>query len=134
LIDKTEIKNTTGLVWFGNDLRIHDNDVLSLAVKNHTKVIGVYIIDPFLFEENKFGFKKMDVFRAQFLLESLHDLKHQLLTKNISLLVYLDKPEIKLKAICDSYQIDSYTNRKNGRMKKIFLKLKFKNPYKILSK
>ena len=25
LIDKTEIKNTTGLVWFGNDLRIHDN-------------------------------------------------------------------------------------------------------------
>ena len=76
MIDKTEIKNTTGLVWFGNDLRIHDNDVLSLAVKNHTKVIGVYIIDPFLFEENKFGFKKMDVFRAQFLLESLHNLKH----------------------------------------------------------
>lgn len=107
MIDKTEIKNTTGLVWFGNDLRIHDNDVLSLAVKNHTKVIGVFIIDPFLFEENKFGFKKMDVFRAQFLLESLHDLKHQLLTKNISLLVFLDKPEIKLKAICDSYQIDS---------------------------
>ena len=31
LIDKTEVKNTTGLVWFGNDLRIHDNDVLSLC-------------------------------------------------------------------------------------------------------
>ncbi len=104
MIDKTEIKNTTGLVWFGNDLRIHDNDVLSLAVKNHSKVIGVYIIDPCLFEENEFGFKKMDVFRTQFLLESLHDLKHQLLTKNISLLVFLDQPEIKLKAICDSYQ------------------------------
>ena len=104
LIDKTEIKNTTGLVWFGNDLRIHDNDVLSLAVKNHSKVIGVYIIDPCLFEENEFGFKKMDVFRTQFLLESLQDLKHQLLTKNISLLVFLDQPEIKIKAICDSYQ------------------------------
>ena len=38
MIDKTEIKNTTGLVWFGNDLRIHDNDVLSLAVKKHSKV------------------------------------------------------------------------------------------------
>ena len=37
LIDKTEIKNTTGLVWFGNDLRIHDNDVLSLAVKNQDR-------------------------------------------------------------------------------------------------
>jgi len=89
LIDKTEIKNTTGLVWFGNDLRIHDNDVLSLAVKNHSKVIGIYIIDPSLFEENEFGFKKMDVFRAQFLLESLHDLKHQLLTKKYFITSFL---------------------------------------------
>ena len=112
LIDKTEIKNTTGLVWFGNDLRIHDNDVLSLAVKNHTKVIGVYIIDPCLFEENEFGYKKMDVFRTQFLLESLQDLKHQLLTKNISLLVFLDHPEIKLKAICDSYKINAIYKQK----------------------
>ena len=56
LTDKTEIKNTTGLVWFGNDLRIHDNDVLSLAIKNHSKVIGTYIIDPLFFKENEFGF------------------------------------------------------------------------------
>jgi len=136
LIDKTEIKNTTGLVWFGNDLRIHDNDVLSLAVKNHTKVIGVYIIDPFLFEENKFGFKKMDVFRAQFLLESLHDLKHQLLTKNISLLVYLDKPEIKLKAICDSYQIDSIYKQKEWtheeNISKIKVQKSLQNTIKII--
>jgi len=124
LIDKTEIKNTTGLVWFGNDLRIHDNDVLSLAVKNHSKVIGVYIIDPSFFEENEFGFKKMDVFRAQFLLESLHDLKHQLLTKNISLLVFLDKPEIKLKAICDSYQIDSIYKQKEWTYEENISKIK----------
>ena len=113
MIDKTEIKNTTGLVWFGNDLRIHDNDVLSLAVKNHSKVIGFYSIDPSLFKENEFGFKKMDVFRAQFLLESLFDLQQQLLTKNISLLVFLDKPENKLKTICDSFilQIVFLNNR-----------------------
>ena len=107
-----EKKETTGLVWFGNDLRIHDNDVLSLAVKKHSKVIGIYILDPSLFEENEFGFKKMDVFRTQFLLESLQDLKHQLLTKNISLLVFLDQPEIKIKAICDSYQIDAIYKQK----------------------
>ena len=136
MIDKTEIKNTTGLVWFGNDLRIHDNNVLSLAVKNHTKVIGVFIIDPFLFEENKFGFKKMDVFRAQFLLESLHDLKHQLLTKNISLLVYLDKPDIKLKAICDSYQIDSIYKQKEWtheeNISKIKVQKSLQNTIKII--
>ncbi|MDB2658018.1 DASH family cryptochrome [Flavobacteriaceae bacterium] len=124
MIDKTEIKNTTGLVWFGNDLRIHDNDVLSLAVKNHSKVIGIYIIDPSLFEENEFGFKKMDVFRAQFLLESLHDLKHQLFTKNISLLVFLDKPEIKLKTICDSYQIDAIYKQKEWTHEENISKIK----------
>lgn len=136
MIDKTEVKNTTGLVWFGNDLRIHDNDVLSYAVKNHTKVIGVYIIDPFLFEENMLFFKKMDVFRAQFLLESLHDLKHQLLTKNISLLVFLDKPEIKLKAICDSYQIDSIYKQKEWtheeNISKIKVQKSLQNTIKII--
>jgi deoxyribodipyrimidine photo-lyase len=124
LIDKTEIKNTTGLVWFGNDLRIHDNDVLSLAVKNHSKVIGIYSIDPSLFKENEFGFKKMDVFRAQFLLESLLDLQQQLLTKNISLLVFLDKPENKLKAICDSYQIDSIYKQKEWTYEENISKIK----------
>ena len=124
MIDKTEIKNTTGLVWFGNDLRIHDNDVLSLAVKNHSKVIGIYIIDPSLFEENEFGFKKMDVFRAQFLLESLFDLQQQLLTKNISLLVFLDKPENKLKTICDSYQIDSIYKQKEWTYEENISKIK----------
>ena len=124
MIDKTEIKNTTGLVWFGNDLRIHDNDVLSLAVKNHSKVIGIYSIDPSLFKENEFGFKKMDVFRAQFLLESLFNLQQQLLTKNISLLVFLDKPEIKLKAICDSYQIDSIYKQKEWTYEENISKIK----------
>ena len=124
MIDITEIKNTTGLVWFGNDLRIHDNDVLSLAVKNHSKVIGIYSIDPSLFKENEFGFKKMDVFRAQFLLESLYNLQQQLLTKNISLLVFLDKPEIKLKAICDSYQIDSIYKQKEWTYEENISKIK----------
>jgi len=100
------------------------------------QVIGVFIIDPFLFEENKFGFKKMDVFRAQFLLESLHYLKHQLLTKNISLLVFLDKPEIKLKAICDSYQIDSIYKQKEWtheeNISKIKVQKSLQNTIKII--
>ena len=110
--NKTDIKNTTGLVWFGNDLRIHDNDVLSIATKNHSKVIGIYIINPTLFEENEFGFKKMDVFRTQFLIESLTDLKQQLLKLNISLLVFIDKPENRLKIICNSYQIHTIYKQK----------------------
>ena len=66
----------------------------------------------------------MDVFRAQFLLESLYNLQQQLLTKNISLLVFLDKPEIKLKAICDSYQIDSIYKQKEWTYEENISKIK----------
>ena len=124
MTNKSEIKNTTGLVWFGNDLRVHDNDVLSLAIKNHSRVIGIYIIDPKLFEENEFGFKKMELFRTQFLLESLNDLQQQLLRKNISLLVFIDKPEIRLKAICDSYKINSIYKQKEWTYEENISKIK----------
>ena len=36
-------KKTTGLVWFGNDLRTHDNEVLHTAIQNHEKVIAVLL-------------------------------------------------------------------------------------------
>ena len=78
----------------------------------------------------------MDVFRAHFLLESLHDLKQQLLTKNISLLVFLEKPEIKLKAICDSYQIDSIYKQKEWtheeNISKIKIQKSIQNTIKII--
>ena len=52
-IQLIEKKEMTGLVWFGNDLRVLDNDVLAAAVEKHSKIIGVYFIDPKLFKENK---------------------------------------------------------------------------------
>ena len=81
-------QETTGLVWFGNDLRTHDNEVLFTAIEKHKKVIAVYCIDPKLFQNNSFNFKKTEVFRSQFLLETLKNLQNQLLKINISLLFY----------------------------------------------
>ena len=68
-------QNTTGLVWFGNDLRIHDNDVLQTAVEHHDRVIGVYCLNPELLKKTNFGFRKLGIYRAKFLLESLTDLQ-----------------------------------------------------------
>ena len=107
-----EKKETTGLVWFGNDLRVHDNEVLSTAIKNHEKVIGVYCIDPTLFLKNEFGFNKMDVFRTKFLLETLEDLQQQLIQLNISLLVFKNTPENKIMDICKIYQIECIYKQK----------------------
>lgn len=45
------------LVWFRNDLRIHDNEALAEAFEEG-KVLPVYIFDERQFGETSFGFKK----------------------------------------------------------------------------
>ncbi len=111
--------NTTGLVWFGNDLRIHDHEVLSKASKDHQKLITVFFIDPRWFDKNQFGFRKMEVFRIQFLLETLECLRKELLQKNISLLVYVEKPENRINRICKNYDIDRIYKQKEWTSEEI---------------
>ena len=94
------------LVWFRNDLRVNDNNSLFQACKNSKKIIGVYFLDPRLFEENKYGFKKTEKFRAKFLLETLRDLKNRLAEKNISLLIFHDLPENIFPKLISDYNID----------------------------
>lgn len=36
----------TSLVWFRNDLRLHDNPALAAAVASHDRVVPVYVFDP----------------------------------------------------------------------------------------
>lgn len=94
-----------GLVWFRNNLRIHDNSSLQKAIENHNFVIGIYCFDQYSFSVNSFGFKKTEKFRAQFLIETVADLKQNLTKKNISLLTYFDKPEVSIPKVCKKYNI-----------------------------
>jgi len=100
-------QNSTGLIWFGNDLRIHDNEVLHKAISNNQKVIGVYCIDPRLFEKSSFGFNKLEAYRAKFLLETLLDLKKQLYNIHISLLVSISHPEEMIPKLTQKYHVDT---------------------------
>ena len=95
------------LVWFRNNLRVNDNNSLFQAYKNSKKVIGVYFLDPRMFEENKYGFKKTEKFRAKFLLETLRDLKNRLAEKNISLLIFHDLPETIFPKLISDYNIEN---------------------------
>ena len=79
--------NKTALVWFRNDLRTLDNKILTQATEQYEKVIGLYVLDPNRFSTTRWGFKKTERFRAQFLLESLADLRHQLQLLGIPLYV-----------------------------------------------
>ena len=93
------------LIWFRNDLRIADNLSLLKACRDE-KVLAVYCIDPRLFETGPFGFKRMEKYRAKFLLETLEDLQKSLASLNISLLVYFGKPEEVLPDIIKKHKID----------------------------
>ncbi|MDO1500364.1 DASH family cryptochrome [Winogradskyella maritima] len=96
-----------GLVWFRNDLRTLDNTSLHKACAHNGRVIGVYCLDPFYFEESPFGFQKTGKFRAKFLLESLSDLKSELEALNIPLFVLHEASEKAIQRLVEKFDINT---------------------------
>jgi deoxyribodipyrimidine photo-lyase len=62
------------LVWFRNDLRLHDQEALNAAMRKADEIIPYYCFDIRQFGTNAFGFPKMSAFRAKFLQESVKNL------------------------------------------------------------
>jgi deoxyribodipyrimidine photo-lyase len=88
------------IVWFKTDLRLHDNEALTEALKTADEIYPVYIFDErILFGSGKFGFRKTGAFRAQFIIESVLDLKNSLNEKGIDLIIKIGKPEIEIPEI-----------------------------------
>ena len=105
-------QENTALIWFRNNLRVHDNLSLKKATENHSKVIAVYFFDPKLFKTDAFGFQKTAKFRAKFLLETITDLKENLKALNITLLTYLESPENRIHVLCDALSISTIYTQK----------------------
>mgnify|MGYP001202824985 FL=1 len=95
------------LVWFRNNLRIEDNISLSKAINNSDNIFGFINIDPKNFLLTKYGFKKTEKYRAKFLLETISDLKSQLDTLNISLIITYKDFDKSIKEITNKYEITS---------------------------
>jgi deoxyribodipyrimidine photo-lyase len=93
------------LIWYRNDLRLHDHAPLAQAVQQGATVIPVYCFDPRSFRETAFGFPKTGAFRAQFLLESVADLRSQLQSIGSDLIIRQGQPEDILPALVEQYQI-----------------------------
>lgn len=83
------------IVWFRNDLRLHDNEALHEAISAAEEVLPVYIFDPRVFgaETRKFGFPKVGAHRLTFILQSLAELRKNLRQRGNNLLVRIGKPE-----------------------------------------
>ena len=100
-------KKQKGLVWFRNDLRVHDNESLTNAIDENETVIALYCFDPRQFEETRFGFKRTEKFRTKFLIETVTALKENLEKLNIPFLVYYQKPEDSIPEIVAQNEINS---------------------------
>ena len=106
---------------FRRDLRIEDNTTLNYLLKNYNNVIPVFIFTPEQVKNNKF---KSDN-AIQFMIESLHNLDHELKKYGSRLHVFYGKNKKILKRImkkvdieCIGYNKD-YTNYAQSRDKKI---------------
>ncbi len=83
------------IVWFRRDLRLHDNEALSDALKHADEVLPVYIFDPREWRGTlaHTGLPKMGGHRARFVLEAVRDLKKNLRKRGSDLLIRIGKPE-----------------------------------------
>ncbi|MEO0348923.1 MAG: DASH family cryptochrome [Cyanobacteria bacterium P01_A01_bin.15] len=95
------------LLWFRNDLRLHDHEPLHRALEQSAEIIPVYCFDPRQFGQTSFGFPKTGSYRAQFLLESVADLRASLQAKGSDLIVRQGQPEIELPAIARELSVDA---------------------------
>lgn len=112
-------QSNTGLIWFRNNLRVHDNISILKATQNHKKVIAIYFFDSKYFKEDEFGFKKTAKFRAKFLIETISDLKNNLTDLNIPFLIFLESPEHKIHAICNEFDVETIYTQKEWTQEEI---------------
>ncbi|CAN4093055.1 unnamed protein product [Withania somnifera] len=84
------------IVWFRNDLRVHDNECLNAAHNESMSVLPVYCFDPRDYGKSSSGFDKTGPYRATFLIESVSDLRKNLQARGSDLVVRIGKPEIVL--------------------------------------
>ena len=130
-IAANDVVQTNSLVWFRNDLRVDDHNGLKLALDNSNKVVGFYCFNPKLFSENKLGFKKTDVFRTKFLIETVDNLKENLKKNNISLIIKIGDPVEELSNVITEQNISNIYLQKEWTKEEfdeeVQLKSKFTN-------
>lgn len=99
------MKNGT-LLWFKNDLRLHDNEALVKAINRGAPILYFYCLDPRLFRTISTGFKKTGYNRFLFLKQTLQDLKESLTSKGVNLALIFGKAEKIIPKMINTYDID----------------------------
>lgn len=97
----------TILIWYRNDLRLHDHEPLHQAVTENALIIPVYCFDLRQFGKTSFGFPKTGNFRGKFLLESVSELRRRLQSLGSNLIIHQGYPENIIPKLAKKLSIDS---------------------------
>jgi deoxyribodipyrimidine photo-lyase len=86
---------TAAIVWFKTDLRVHDHEPLTNAIKaTNGRIIPVYCFDPRQFQKTHFfGLPRASPHKTRFLLESVKDLRESFKKLGSDLTVRIGHPE-----------------------------------------
>src|SRR3990167_1317500 len=93
----------TAVVWFRNDLRLHDNISLSRAIESAETIIPVYVFDERFQTAHSYSrigsFPRAGLKRLRFVLESVEDLKNSLISVGSDLLVVVGHTEQEIEKV-----------------------------------
>ncbi|MBT8148251.1 MAG: DASH family cryptochrome [Gammaproteobacteria bacterium] len=107
LSNNTPARNTLAaktLYWVTRDLRLDDNIALSIAAQSESLLIAC-CVDPRWFSPIRYQLPSAGIHRWNFIQESLSDLNNSLLNLNQQLLVYYERPELKLVQLIRDHRI-----------------------------
>jgi len=90
------------IVWFRNDLRIHDNPSLLAAEKQELPVLCIYIFPEIIENFYDLGFPSIGKHRKRFLLESLIDLHENLKKKGATLHILKANASRVFEKLCET--------------------------------
>jgi deoxyribodipyrimidine photolyase len=100
------------LLWFTNNLRTHDSFYWQ-HISPQDQVVAVYCIEPSWLKTTEWGWKKMEVFRAQFMLETLNDLQQRLAEFNIALYVFIGSAVDVIPLIHQDFEFDTIVSQQH---------------------
>lgn len=99
------MKSKRILVWFRNDLRLHDNEMLVEAIAKSDSILPVYFFDPHYFQPSIFETDKTGAHRAKFLLESVAALRRAFQQLGGDILLMKGSPEELMAKLVEDYEI-----------------------------
>jgi len=106
---------SVAVVWFRDDLRVHDNESLASAVATHDQVVPLYTFDPRQHETGMFDIRKKGPHWTRFRRESVLDLQGSLQDRGGNLLVRTGEAQTVVPEVASEFTADAvYCQTKAG--------------------